>query len=69
MVIKTAVENSLINQEELPLFILMIDDRTMTSHTYNEELAKEIFNKTPKHYQLLNNTFKQISTPSSDASN
>ncbi|HEX3044340.1 MAG TPA: nucleotidyltransferase substrate binding protein [Bacillota bacterium] len=41
--------------DEGDLWIEMLDDRNVTSHTYNETEAKEIFNKIKhKYYTILN---------------
>ncbi|QHS23201.1 hypothetical protein GWK91_09675 [Virgibacillus sp. MSP4-1] len=31
----------------------MVNDRNLTVHTYNEELAVEIFKQLPDYYELL----------------
>ena len=32
----------------------MIDDRNLTSHTYNKEIAERLFSRIPNYTQLLN---------------
>ncbi len=36
-----------------PLWIKMIDDRNLTAHTYNEEIAEEIYNRLAGYLILL----------------
>ena len=36
-----------------PLWIKMIDDRNLTAHTYNEEVAEEIYNRLSGYLALL----------------
>ncbi|MBN1798437.1 MAG: nucleotidyltransferase substrate binding protein [Spirochaetales bacterium] len=38
----------------------MTDDRNMTSHTYHEELAEQIYKKIKQYYTLMNNLLKTI---------
>jgi hypothetical protein len=38
----------------------MTDDRNLTSHTYDEELAKELYNKLPQYYKLMEEILKKI---------
>jgi uncharacterized protein CbrC (UPF0167 family) len=33
--------------------LLITDDRNLTSHTYNEELAKEIAGRIPQHAEVM----------------
>ena len=39
--------------EDDPLWLKMLDDRNLTSHTYNEELAEEIHKRLPIYLNLL----------------
>lgn len=53
-VVRSFRETNLFSEEETILALHMIDDRNRTVHTYNEELAIEIFRRLPEYYQLLN---------------
>lgn len=39
--------------QDNPLWLAMIDDRNLTVHTYEEELAKDIFTRLPKYLTLF----------------
>lgn len=36
-----------------PLWIGMMDDRNLTSHTYNKTMAKDVFDRLPKYLEPL----------------
>ena len=42
-----------LNQEEMSLFLEMIDDRNLATHTYHESLADDIFSKINDYIMLL----------------
>lgn len=41
----------------------MLDDRNRTTHTYDQQLAIDIFQHLPKHLPLLNALLEQLSKP------
>ncbi|MEK7451760.1 MAG: nucleotidyltransferase substrate binding protein [Patescibacteria group bacterium] len=43
-------------------WILMMDDRNLTVHTYNQELAKEIYNRLSGYIPLLNALYVKLSS-------
>jgi len=49
--IRMAYENKLISEPES--WLSMIDDRNLTSHTYDENLAEEIYARLPGYLRLL----------------
>ncbi|MEK7062787.1 MAG: HI0074 family nucleotidyltransferase substrate-binding subunit [Patescibacteria group bacterium] len=51
--------------EDNPLWIKMIDDRNLTSHTYNEELADKIYNNFPQYFNLLEDLKNSIESKAS----
>jgi len=55
-IIRIGVDFGLINQEEYKIIMKCISDHNLTSHTYNEELAKEIVQRIPIYFI----TMKQI---------
>jgi len=59
-VIKACVDLKLIDADDYASFIKMINDRNLTSHAYNEELAEQISNELPGYYQLLKSTIGKI---------
>ena len=44
---REALSAGLISEDECHLFLVMTDDRNLTSHTYEETLAMELYNKIP----------------------
>ena len=59
-VMRTALEHKLLTPEEYNLCIKMINDRNLTSHTYNEELAEEISQTLPTYSELLHELLKKL---------
>lgn len=58
-VIKECFQIGLIENAEQ--WLDMLDDRNLTSHTYDEEIAKEIYrNIITKYYNILTNTRNKI---------
>ncbi len=52
-VIRASFETNLLNDSDTRQALAMVDDRNLTSHTYNEQLAKEITSRIPSHYKIL----------------
>ncbi|QDP39492.1 HI0074 family nucleotidyltransferase substrate-binding subunit [Radiobacillus deserti] len=52
-VIRSLRENSILNEEEAIKGIRMVDDRNLTVHTYNEEVALKIQASLKDYYLLL----------------
>lgn len=67
-VIRSFREIGVLSEDETVLSLQMVDDRNLTSHTYNEGLSNEIFKKVPKYYQLLHDWIKRINTRSNHMS-
>jgi len=44
-----------LSKEETIFFLMMIDDRNLTSHTYREEVAERLFSKLEKYIVYLEN--------------
>ncbi|CAG1003165.1 hypothetical protein METP3_03497 [Methanosarcinales archaeon] len=38
----------------------MTDDRNLTSHTYHEKVAEEIYSKINDYYKFMNKVYKDI---------
>ncbi len=49
-----------IQEEEARELLRMIDYRNMTLHTYNEDIAEEIFKKLPLYVDMFRNTFLKL---------
>jgi len=58
-VFKEAYALSLIKDEDL--FLEMIHSRNLLAHTYNEELAGEIYRKSPLYLSAMQDIFKHLS--------
>lgn len=57
-VLQQAYAGHLIDQEQV--WLAMLRDRNLTSHTYNEQLADEIYENVKKYYPILAVTFKEL---------
>ncbi len=58
-ILQEAFQGHLIDDEIS--WILMLTDRNQTSHTYDEELADQIFNRLPGHLQVMQETYQKLS--------
>lgn len=52
-VIRACFENGLLDEDQARLALAMTDHRNLTSHTYNEALAEEIFGALPPYRTLM----------------
>jgi len=52
-VIRASYETGLLSEKDSRQALAMVDDRNLTSHTYNEQLAKSITGRIPEHYAIL----------------
>ena len=59
-VIRSSREVGIFSERETILGLNMVDHRNLTVHTYNEELALEIFASLPQYYQLLRKWVERI---------
>jgi nucleotidyltransferase substrate binding protein (TIGR01987 family) len=57
-VLQEAYQTKLIDDEQL--WLNMLTDRNLTSHTYDEELADEIYSRIKKYCPLLRKTFNAL---------
>lgn len=57
-ILREAFASSLIENETL--WISMLDDWNMTSHSYNEDLADEIYHNIRDNFTVIENTFLKI---------
>ena len=53
-VMRSLRENNILNEEETMIGIQMVNDRKLTVHTYNEEVAIKIYSNLKKYNRLLN---------------
>lgn len=56
---KAFVENLIATPEEADIWLKMLDDRNLTSHTYDQELANQIYRNIVKDYASLLTTMAQ----------
>ncbi len=52
-VIRGFFQNGVLNEEQTNLALSMVDDRNLTSHTYDEALAKQIFHQLDDYANLM----------------
>lgn len=52
-VIRASVRTGILGDEEGRAALSMVDDRNLTSHTYNESLADKIYRSIPAHARLM----------------
>ena len=53
-VIRASLGVGLLDEATCRQALAMVDDRNLTSHTYNEKLADEILERIPLHAQVMN---------------
>jgi nucleotidyltransferase substrate binding protein (TIGR01987 family) len=59
-VIRKCREVGLLNEAEAIHALEMVDDRNLTSHTYNDRLAQEIYLRIKRHFPLLNQWLERM---------
>ena len=52
-VIRACAHNALLTEADARLAMDLVDDRNLTSHTYNEALAQAIWSRLPTHLSVL----------------
>ncbi len=52
-VIRASVAAALLTEEDGRIAMAMVDDRHLTSHTYNEALAQQIFSHLPTYARIM----------------
>lgn len=52
-VIRACVQNGLLSEDDARNALVMIDDRNLTAHTYNEDVAQAIHSRLEGHAALL----------------
>jgi nucleotidyltransferase substrate binding protein (TIGR01987 family) len=65
-VMREALVVGLLNEEETEIAILMMTDRNLTTHLYNEEQIEVIYQKIPKYLYLMKALAKRIAKASDD---
>ena len=59
-VVRASLENGLLTEEDARIGLAMVDHRNLTAHTYNEELANEIFAQIPGYRLLLRKWLERL---------
>ncbi len=59
-VIRAAAQNGLLSEPDARAAMGLIDDRNLTSHTYNEGLAISLFARLPGHAGILERLLKGL---------
>ncbi len=57
---KEAFKVGLLSEEETVKILEMVDDRNLTSHTYHEEVAEEIYRRTKDYWKLMDEVCRRI---------
>lgn len=52
-IIRACFENGLLSEDEVRIGLAMVDHRNLTAHTYNENLANEIYGQIPAYRRLM----------------
>lgn len=58
--IRACFENAVLSEDDTRLALAMVDHRNLTSHTYNESLADEIFTALPAYRRLMRTWLEQL---------
>lgn len=58
-VFRACLDAGIFDATETELALNMVDDRNLTSHTYNEKLSQQIFKKLASHYKLMSRLIVQ----------
>jgi nucleotidyltransferase substrate binding protein (TIGR01987 family) len=59
---REALQTGLLSRAETEMCLIMTDDRNLTSHTYLESLAADIFAKLPAYLTVMQALVKQIAS-------
>jgi nucleotidyltransferase substrate binding protein (TIGR01987 family) len=58
--LREAFSVGLLNEDETLLFLEMTDDRNLISHTYDEEVAQNLYKKVMNYYEPMKTLFERI---------
>lgn len=59
-VFREALTTALLSDEQVKIALKMTDDRNLTTHTYIEEVAQQIFKKLPEYYKLMKQLLERV---------
>lgn len=57
---KEAFKTGLLSEEETVKILEMVDDRNLTSHTYREEVAEEIYRRVKDYWDLMDRVCRRV---------
>lgn len=63
-VLKSAVILEIISNAEFKNLLLMVDDRNLTSHGYNEEIAEKISSRVSTYYDIMQDVVTRTNSKS-----
>lgn len=63
-VLKACYDAKIIAQEEFDICIDLIEDRNLTSHGYNEDLAEEISKHIPQYFRIMMQILERLKSVS-----
>ncbi len=58
--IREGFRQGLFDEQQTVLALEMVDDRNLTSHTYDESMAERIYHRAPSYYGLMQITSSEI---------
>ena len=58
-IFRESLNAKIISAEQFETLLGMVDDRNLTSHTYNEALAQEISERANKYYQIMHDIMQR----------
>lgn len=61
---RMAHENGLVS--DLPLWLAMVDDRNLTSHSYDEEIAEKIYAQLPRYADMVRQLLRMITADTTE---
>ena len=64
-VIRSCFQAALLNEKQTEILLIAIDDRNLTAHTYNEELAEKIYKNLFNYRPVFDCLFQKISKDTS----
>lgn len=63
-VIRRSMEVGILSEQEAREAMTLANDRNLTVHTYNEDLANEIYSRLPDHSALMHTWLRRLHTAS-----
>lgn len=64
-VLKECYDAKIVTKDEFDTCIALIEDRNLTSHGYNEELAEKISQQIPRYFAIMRQLLERLKTSQS----